>query len=131
MKMKTSTFNTFAAMTCAALLAGCLTPRYTTLEEDFPKENAADAMTLEEASKIVRETLETASADRPPSHPGDRNLGKYTTSIRLRKHNRTDLVLVEVKMGRRVLMEFFVPTQRDGEKFAAAVWRLRREYRDK
>jgi hypothetical protein len=131
MKMKTSAFDTFAAMTCAALLAGCLTPRYMTLAEEFPKENAGDDMTLEEASKIVRETLETAPADRRPSHPGDRNLGKYPTSIRLRKNDRTELVLVEVKMGRRVLMEFYVPTQEDGEKFAAAVWRLRREYRGK
>ena len=131
MKMKTSAFDTFAAMTCAALLAGCLTPRYTTLAEEFPKENAGDAMTLEAASKIVRETLETIPSGRRPSHPGDRNLGRCTTSIRLRKHNRTDLVLVEVKMGKRVLMEFYVPTQSDGEKFAAAVWRLRREYHGK
>ena len=129
--MKKSAFANLAALGCAAMLTGCLFPRYTTIEEEFPKENAQDAMTLEEASKIVRRTFETTPAGRRPSHPGDQSLGRCVTSIRLRKHNRTDLVLVEVKMGRRVLMEFYVPTREDGEKFAAAVWRLRREYRDK
>ena len=130
--MKRTAFINLAAMGCAALLlTGCLSPRYTTIEEEFPKGSAPDAMTLEAASKIVRETFETTPAGRRPIHPGDRSLGQCVTSIRLRKHNRTDLVLVEVKMGRRVLMEFYVPTQEDGERFAAAVWRLRREYHDK
>ena len=129
--MKRSAFLNLAALGCAAMLTGCLSPRYPTIEEEFPKENAQDSMTLEEASMIVRKTLETTPAGRRPSHPGDRSLGQYVTSIRLRRHNRTDLVLVEVKMGKRVLMEFYVPTQEDGERFAAAVWRLRKEYRDK
>ena len=130
--MKKTALVNLAALGCSALLTGCLFPRYTTIEEKFPKEEiASDAMTLEEASQIVKKTLENTPAGRRPSHPGDRSLGKYVTSIRLRKHNRTDLVLVEVKMGRRVLMEFYVATREDGERFAAAVWRLRREYRDK
>ena len=130
--MKKTPFVNLAALGCATMLTGCLFPRYTTIEEKFPKDAvASDAMTLEEASRIVRQTLETTPAGQRPSHPGDRSLGKYVTSIRLRRHNRTELVLVEVRMGRRVLMEFYVTTREDGERFAAAVWRLRREYHDK
>lgn len=143
--MKRSTLNHLAALGCAALLTGCLFPRYTTIEEKFPtdeeqtavapKEGAAaevnPGMTPEQASAIVKDALATPPAGRRPSHPGDRRLGKYTTSIRLRKHNRTGLVLVEVKEGQRVTLEFYVRTRKDGEKFAAAVWRLRREYLDK
>ena len=144
--MKHSFLTGFAALGGAALLTGCLFPRYTTIEEKYPvyerqaavasKDGAGTAetatgMTLEQASAIVKDALAAPPAGRRPSHPGDRNLGKYTTSIRLRKHNRTGLVLVEVKDGPRVTLEFYVHTRAEGEKFAAAVWRLRREYLDK
>ena len=142
--MKKSTLNSFAALGCATMLAGCLFPRYTTIGERFPtggeppaaRQAGADAaaredMTLEQASAIVRDTLADPPAGHRPPHPGDRELGRRATSIRLRRHNRTDLVLVEVKEGSRVVLEFYVRTKEDGERFAAAVWRLRREYRDK
>ena len=110
------------------LFAGCLFPRYTTIGEMYPTEAKENAMTLEEASKIVKEALENIPAGHHPQHPGDANLGKYATSVKLRTHNRTGLVLVEVFEGSRIRMEFYVRTQADGEKFAAAVWRLRQEY---
>ena len=133
--MKKPTRTTFAALGCAALLTGCLFPRYTTIEEKFPTEGETAAavkeeMTLGQASAIVKNAIADPPAGHHPDHPGDRALGKCATSIRLRRHNRTDLVLVEVLEGRRVTLEFYVRTKEDGEKFAAAVWRLRREYRD-
>ena len=82
-------------------------------------------------ASTVKEMIENVPAGHHPDHPGDKVLGKYTTSIRLRKHNRTGLVLVEVLEGSRVTMEFYVRTQEDGEKFANAVWRLRQEYQSK
>lgn len=112
-------------------LSGCLFPRYTTICEIESSGSKSAPMTLEKASSIVKDAIEHVPAGHHPDHPGDKALGKYTTSIRLRKHNRTGLVLVEVLEGSRVTMEFYVRTQEDGEKFANAVWRLRQEYRDK
>ena len=129
--MKRSALNNFAALSCAALMTGCLFPRYTTLRNISPTVEAKDAMTVAEASAIVRDALAHPPAGRHPDHPGDAALGRYTTSIRLREHNRTGLVLVEVKEDRRNMLEFYVRTQAEGEKFAAAVWRLKREYSGK
>lgn len=142
--MKRSTLTGFAALGSAVLLTGCIFPRYTTLEEKFPSggEEIANnrqqtdpaavkkTMTAEKASAIVRDMLSDPPAGRRPDYPGDRALARKTTSIRLREHNRTGLVLVEVMEGRRVIMEFYVRTKEDGDRFAEAVWRLRREYRE-
>ena len=130
--MKNSILNHFMALGCAALLAGCIHPRYTTIKEISPADdNTVAAMTAEQASETVKYMIQHPAAGKNTRYPDDRTLGKYTTSIRLRKHNRTGLVLVEVLEGSRVTMEFYVRTQEDGEKFANAVWRLRQEYRDK
>ena len=88
-------------------------------------------MSLETASQIVKDSIEHVPAGHHPDHPGDKALGKYTTSIRLRKHNRTGLVLVEVFNKSRVMMEFYVNSKEDGEQFITAVWRLRHEYQGK
>ncbi len=139
--MKKTTLTACAALGGAMLLTGCIF-RFTEIEEIYPprdgqvavaKTNAPDkkAMTVAEASAIVKDMLDNPPAGRRPDHPGDRALGKFTTSIRLREHIRTGLVLVEVMEARRSKLEFYVRTQADGEKFAAAVWRLRREYADK
>ena len=128
--MKRSTLTACAALFGAMLLTGCLFPRYTTLEE-LPPAEARETMSVAEASAIVKNAIANPPAGHHPNHPGDVVLGKRTTSIRLRTHNRTGLVLVEVKEWHRVFLEFYVRTQADGEKFAAAVWRLRRENRDK
>ena len=128
--MKRSTLTACAALFGAMLLTGCLFPRYTTLEE-LPPAEARETMSVAEASAIVKNAIANPPAGHHPDHPGDRQLGKYTTSIRLRKHNRTGLVLVEVKEGSHIMLEFYVHTQKDGEQFAAAVWRLRREYLNK
>ena len=117
-----------AATGCALLAAGCVFPRYTTIEELEP-DKAPAAMTVKEASEFVRASLADVPAGHRPDHPGDQALGKHTTAIRLRKHNRTGLVLVEVKEGERVTLEFYVRTRADGEKFAAAVWTLAKEYK--
>ena len=121
--------NVLAALAGAVLIGGCLFPRYTTIGEDFPDADRPSSMSVAEASATVREMILNVPAGHHPDHPGDRALGSCITSIRLRKHNRTGLVLVEAKSGSRVVMEFYVRTREDGEKFAAAVWRLRREYR--
>ena len=112
-------------------LTGCLFPRYTTICEIKPSGDEPEAMTAAEASTVVREMIQGVPAGHHPDHPGDKTLGKFATSVRLRKHNRTGLVLVEVFENSRVMMEFYVRTQQDGEKFSAAVWRLRREYQGK
>ena len=117
-----------AAAGCALLLAGCLFPRYTQIAELEP-DKTSEEMTLEQASEIVRETLASVPAGHHPVHPGDQSLGKNTTAIQLSTHNRTGLVLVEVKEGKLVTLEFYVRSRPDGEKFAAAVWRLRKEYK--
>ena len=129
--MKRSALTCLAALGCAAFLTGCLFPRYTTLEEKYPVEKAGESgetMTAEQASAYLKDRLANVPAGRRPDYPGDRVLGKFTTSIRLRRHNRTDLVLVEIKRGKHVELEFYVNDQAEGEKVAAAVWRLHREY---
>ena len=120
-----------AAAVGAAMLAGCVSPRWTEMGVYDPDDRLKDRMTLETASKIVSETLADVPAGRRPAHPGDRALGEHVTSIRMRRNERTGLVLVELKLKQKVIMEFYVRTEEDGERFAAAVWRLRREYRGK
>ena len=129
--MKQAVLTTCAALGCATLLTGCLFPRYTTIKEIYPPEKPQDSMSAEEASAFISDKILNPPVGKNTFYPNDRTLGKYTTSIRLRTHNRTGLVLVEVKEGKRVSLEFYVRTQEDGEEFAAAVWRLRREYRGK
>ena len=109
-------------------LSGCLFPRYTTICEIESSGSKSAPMTLEKASSIVKDAIEHVPAGHHPDHPGDKALGKYVTSIRLRKHHRTGLILVEVYENSRVMMEFYVRTRDDGERFADAVWRLRQEY---
>ena len=129
--MKKPNLIVVAAVGSAILLTGCLFPRYTTIDELWPTDDSRYAMTAEEASKLARKLIADPPAGRSPNYPGDKQIAMSTTSIRLREHNRTGYVLVEVKEGRRVKMEFYVLTKADGEKFAAAVWRLRKEYLEK
>ena len=126
--MKRTSFLKLAVLSGMVFLAGC---RYSTICEELPSDVKANSMSLQEASGTVKEMIEDVPAGHHPDHPGDKALGKYTTSIRLRTHNRTGLVLVEVLQGSRVTMEFYVRTRADGEKFANAVWRLRQEYQGK
>ena len=129
--MKKTGFLKLTFLCGMVFLSGCLFPRYTTICEIQSAGPKSAPMTLETASSIVKEAIEHVPAGHHPDHPGDKALGKYTTSIRLRTHNRTGLVLVEVFEGSRVMMEFYVRTRDDGEKFANAVWRLRQEYQSK
>lgn len=129
--MKKTGFLKLTLLSGMVFLSGCLFPRYTTICEIQPSDAKPSTMTLEAASGIVKDAIENVPAGHHPDHPGDKVIGKYTTSIRLSKHNRTGLVLVEVLQGSRVTMEFYVRTREDGEKFTAAVWRLRQEYRGK
>ena len=129
--MKKTGFLKVAMLSGMVFLSGCLFPRYTTICEIQPSDAKPNTMTLEAASSIVKDAIENVPAGHHPDHPGDKAIGKYTTSVRLSKHNRTGLVLVEVLEGSRVSMEFYVRTREDGEKFTAAVWRLRQEYQGK
>ena len=129
--MKKTGFLKLTLLSGMVFLSGCLFPRYTTICEIQSSGPQSAPMTLEAASNIVKDAIENVPAGHHPDHPGDKALGKYTTSIRLRTHNRTGLVLVEVLEGSRVKMEFYVRTRADGEKFANAVWRLRQEYQGK
>lgn len=126
--MKKTTSLHWIFLSCFLFLAGCLFPRYTMIREDLPPAGAPGAMTLKEASEIVRSTLAEVPAGHHPDHPGDKNIGKYTTAVRLRKHNRTGLILVEVKDNSRIMLEFYVRDMEDAAKFESAVWRLRQEY---
>ena len=128
--MKKTGFLKLTVLSGMVFLSGCLFPRYTTICELQPTKAMQSTMTLETASSFIKDAIENVPAGHHPDHPGDKAIGKYTTSVRLRKHNRTGLVLVEVFEGKRVSMEFYVRNQNEGEKFAAAVWRLRQEYRD-
>ncbi len=129
--MKKTGFLKLTFLCGMVFLSGCLFPRYTTICEIQSSGPKSDPMTLETASNIVKDAIEHVPAGHHPDHPGDKAIGKYTTSVRLRTHNRTGLVLVEVYEGRRITMEFYVRTRDDGEKFADAVWRLRQEYQGK
>ena len=126
--MKRTTLLALSTLSFMVFFAGC---RYTTITEIHPADVKANEMTLADASNTVKEMIENVPAGHHPDHPGDKILGKYATSVRLRTHNRTGLVLVEVYEGRRIMMEFYVRTRDDGEKFADAVWRLRQEYQGK
>lgn len=127
--MEKTFFLKLALLSSMVFLSGCL--RYTTICEIQPSDSKYAEMTLEEASNFIKDSIEHVPAGHHPDHPGDKAIGKYATSVRLRTHNRTGLVLVEVYQGSRVMMEFYVHSREDGEKFAAAVWRLRQEYLDK
>ena len=129
--MKKNGFLKLTLLSSMVFLSGCLFPRYTTICEIQPSESKPAPMTLEAASHVIKDAIEHVPAGHHPNHPGDKVIGKYTTSVRLRKHNRTGLVLVEVLDGSRVTMEFYVRTREDGERFANAVWRLRQEYQGK
>ena len=129
--MKKTGFLKLTVLSGMVFLSGCLFPRYTTICEIQPSDSKSAPMTLEAASSIVKDAIENVPAGHHPNHPGDKAIGKYATSVRLRTHNRTGLVLVEVFEGPKVMMEFYVRTQEDGKKFSDAVWRLRKEYRDK
>ena len=129
--MKKTGFLKLTILCGMVFLSGCFFPRYTTICEIEPSYTKSASMSLKEASRIISDTIENVPAGRRPNRPGDKVFGKYVTSIRLRNHNRTDLVLVEVYEGSRIMMEFYVRTRDDGEKFADAVWRLRQEYRRK
>ena len=129
--MKKTSFLKATILCGMVFLSGCLFPRYTTICEIQPSDSKSAKMTLKEASDFIKETIKNVPAGHHPDHPGDKAIGKYTTSVRLRTHNRTGLVLVEVYEGRRITMEFYVRTRDDGEKFAEAVWRLRQEYQGK
>ena len=129
--MKKTSFLKATILCGMVFLSGCLFPRYTTICEIQPSGSTPAKMTLNEASSFIKDTIKNVPAGHHPDHPGDKALGKYTTSVRLRTHNRTGLVLVEVYEGSRVSMEFYVRSRDDGEKFADAVWRLRQEYQGK
>ena len=129
--MKKTGFLKVAMLSGMVFLSGCLFPRYTTICEIQPTESKSAPMTLAAASNFIRDAIENVPAGHHPDHPGDKVIGKYATSVRLRTHNRTGLVLVEVFGGSRVMMEFYVRSRADGEKFANAVWRLRQEYQSK
>ena len=129
--MKKTGFLKLTLLSGMVFLSGCLFPRYTTICEIQPSESKSSPMTLEAASNFIKDAIEHVPAGHHPDHPGDKMIGKYATSVRLRTHNRTGLVLVEVLDGSRVMLEFYVRTQEDGEKFANAVWRLRQEYQSK
>ena len=127
--MKKTGFLKLAILCGMVFLSGCM--RYTTICEIEPPASKSAKMTLKEASSFIKDAIENVPAGHHPDHPGDKVIGKYATSVRLRTHNRTGLVLVEVYEGRRIMMEFYVRTRDDGEKFADAVWRLRQEYQGK
>ena len=127
--MKKTGFLKLTLLCGVVFLSGCM--RYSTICEIQPSDAKRNAMTLAEASKTIKEMITDVPAGHHPDHPGDKVIGKYATSVRLRKHNRTGFVLVEVFENRRVMMEFYVRDREDGEKFSAAVWRLRQEYKGK
>ena len=129
--MKKTGFLKLTVLCGMVFLSGCFFPRYTTIGEFYPSYAKSANMTLKEASNIIKDAITNVPAGHHPNYPGDKAIGKYVTSIRLRNHNRTDLILVEVYEGSRIIMEFYVRTRDDGEKFANAVWRLRQEYKDK
>ena len=129
--MKKTGFLKLTILCGMVFLSGCFFPRYTTICEIEPSYTKSAKMSLQEASRIISDTIENVPAGRRPDRPADKTIGKYATSVRLRTHNRTGLVLVEVYEGSRVTLEFYVRTQEDGERFADAVWRLRQEYKNK
>lgn len=129
--MKKTGFLKLTILCGMVFLSGCFFPRYTTIGEIYPSYAKSAKMTLKEASSIVKDAITNVPAGHHPNYPGDKAIGKYVTSVRLRTHNRTGLVLVEVYEGTRIMMEFYVRTREDGEKFSNAVWRLRQEYKGK
>ena len=129
--MKKTGFLKLTMLCGMVFLSGCFFPRYTTIGEFYPSNFKSTGMTQKEATHIIRDAIENAPAGRHPKYPGDRTIGKFATSVRLRNHNRTDLILVEIFEGSRVMLEFYVRSRDEGEKVADAVWRLRQEYRGK
>ena len=124
--MKTAC-SIFAA-TLMLLTAGCLF-RY---EEPFfigadTGKPEVKAMSAAKAKEIIDEALSNPPAGRRPQNPGWLKLGRRATSVRLKLHNRTGLVLVEVMDGEFMMMDFYVRSMEDGREFANALWRAKLE----
>ena len=115
------------AIISAAFFAGC--KRFDAPQSVYYDLAAAnDTMTLQEANQIVSSYLAVPPSGRRPQNPGDRFIGSNVTSIRLRNHKRTGYCLVEVMKGPRAFLKFYTLTRNDAEKFAKAVWRMKREF---
>ena len=91
-----------------------------------------EKMSLAEAEKIINETLSAPPpAGHQPRHPGFTYIGTQTTDVKLCRHVKSGYCLVEVMAGKKAYLKFYVVDKQTGEKFAAAVWRIRQEYRKK
>ena len=118
----------FAAL-LSLCMAGCLFPRYgepTVIDAatDVPE---VSALSAPRAKEIIDNALANPPAGHHPNNPGWLNLGRRATAVRLRVHNRTGLILVEVMDGQRRMMEFYVNNLAEGQEFANALWRAKLE----
>ena len=86
------------------------------------------SLSLDQAKKIIKDAFVYAPAGRRPSVPDWEVIGNGVSSIRFRDHNRTGYVLVEVLYGPRVAIRFYSINKDAAQKFANAVWRIKKEY---
>ena len=127
--MKKSKFALLPVMMLALCTAGCLAPRYDDPVVLDASTNAptVKALSAAEAKEIIDNAIANPPAGHHPDNPGWLNLGRRATAVRLRIHNRTGLVLVEIMRGRSLMMEFYVQDMAEGHKFADALWRAKLE----
>ena len=117
-----------AAAVLAAVSSGCA--RFGTPVNSFYDAGQMEKceMTLAEANAIVTRTFLTTPTGRKPSHPGDQYIGSMVSSIKVRRHKRTNYYLVEVMAGERPFLKFYVASKADADAFSRAVWRMKKEF---
>ena len=122
--------NKIFAVLAVALLAvfsGCHRFDYPEIL-DCDALTADSTMTLEEAEKIVKSTLAAPPTGRRPKYIGAQFIGNNVTSIRVRDHKNNGYCLVEVMKIDRPFIKFYTTDRKTAEKFAKAVWRMKKEY---
>ena len=86
------------------------------------------SISLDQAKKTIKDAFTYVPAGRRPSVPDWEVLGRGVSAVRLRDHQRTGYVLVEVMYGPKVAIRFYAVNKAAADKFVKAVWRIKKEY---
>lgn len=86
------------------------------------------SISLADAQKTIRDSFNDAPTGHRPRVPDWEVLGRGVSAVRLRDHQRTGYVLVEVMYGPKVAIRFYAVNKAAADKFVKAVWRIKKEY---
>ena len=114
---------------CAAaamLFAFAACSHRTVINEPAPTQSAKSEMTYDEAKNIIKNALLNPPTGKRPRNPGVEELASRATDITL--SDRRGYCLVDVlQSDGKAFLRFYVEDRAAGERFADAVWRIRRD----